>query len=265
MGSYKSDQRNAKFYGLKLSRNTDAAMIQWLDSQESVQGYLKGIIKDDMIKGEKNMKIWYIVDNRNGDIWTESTHTADEATAKSIATREWKALSSHDKKLRKEFYITLAETDEDGLLDWNTTTKTVDIMKEESTMKKSEIIRENLKDISEAMIERYRIVLKCHGQVQYKIYIWEDGEIECLEGPQGDNTRLAPRQNETRNLYYVTTVDHPFFDPWDLADHSAPDDDAEREAEEAEIIDWCVDSYEEALPDKLDAIIAEAEDEEMDD
>ena len=187
MGSYKSDQRNAKFYGLKLSRNTDAAMIQWLDSQESVQGYLKGIIKDDMIK------------------------------------------------------------------------------KGENTMKKSEIIRENLKAISEAMIERYKIVLKCHGQVQYKIYIWEDGEIECLEGPQGDNSRLAPRQNEPRKLFYVTTVDHPFFDPWDMADHSAPDDDAEREAEEADIIDWCVDSYEEALPDKLDTIIAEAEDEEMDD
>lgn len=48
MGNYKSDQKNCRFYGLKLSRSTDGDMIEWLDNQESIQGYLKEIIRKDM-------------------------------------------------------------------------------------------------------------------------------------------------------------------------------------------------------------------------
>ena len=56
MGNYNSDQKNARFYGLKLSKNTDADMISWLDSQESIQGYIKALIRNDM-KEEQNMTI----------------------------------------------------------------------------------------------------------------------------------------------------------------------------------------------------------------
>lgn len=55
MGNYNSDQKNARFYGLKLSKNTDADLIRYLDSQESIQGYLKQLIRNDMMKGEKTM------------------------------------------------------------------------------------------------------------------------------------------------------------------------------------------------------------------
>ena len=54
MGNYSSDQKNARFYGLKLSKTTDADIIAWLDSQESVQGYLKTLIRNDM-KGDSTM------------------------------------------------------------------------------------------------------------------------------------------------------------------------------------------------------------------
>lgn len=50
MGNYNSDQKNARFYGLKLSKNTDADIIRHLDSQESVQRYLKALIRQDMEK-----------------------------------------------------------------------------------------------------------------------------------------------------------------------------------------------------------------------
>jgi hypothetical protein len=50
MGNYNSDQKNARFYGLKLSRNTDRNMIEWLSSKESIQGYLKELIRADMEK-----------------------------------------------------------------------------------------------------------------------------------------------------------------------------------------------------------------------
>ena len=33
---------------LKVNRNTDPEMVAWLESQENVQSYLKGLIRQDM-------------------------------------------------------------------------------------------------------------------------------------------------------------------------------------------------------------------------
>lgn len=135
--------------------------------------------------------------------------------------------------------------------------------KGETKMKKSEVIKRYYGDIRDAMVERYRTVLECSGSVQYKIYVWEDGEIECQEGPQGDNAYLAPRSGEPRDLYYIGTIAAPYFDPWDLSDHAAPDDEDERETERREIIDWAVDEYRESGADALiDAAIDAAEQDE---
>lgn len=126
-------------------------------------------------------------------------------------------------------------------------------------MKKSEIIAKYADAIAETMVNRYREVLKAHGINQYKVYVWEDGEIECLHGPQGDNSFLSPRDNEPRDLVYVDTVSCPCFDPWEVDDRPEPEDEAEREKAEAEIIDWCVEDYENSLQDRLDVIIANAD------
>ena len=64
MGNYSSDQKNARFYGLKLSKTTDADIIAWLDSLESVQGYLKTLIRNDM-KGDSTMTTTEFVQ----DLW----------------------------------------------------------------------------------------------------------------------------------------------------------------------------------------------------
>lgn len=53
MGNYSSDQKNAKFYGLKVSRNTDCDIIEKLESIENVQGYLKDLIRKDITENEK--------------------------------------------------------------------------------------------------------------------------------------------------------------------------------------------------------------------
>lgn len=55
MGNYRSDQKNAKFYGLKISRNTDCDIIKKLESVENVQGYLKDLIRKDIIENEKGV------------------------------------------------------------------------------------------------------------------------------------------------------------------------------------------------------------------
>ena len=53
MGNYKSDKVNARRYALKLSRNTDADIIQQLDKQENKQAYMKALIRADMQKDSK--------------------------------------------------------------------------------------------------------------------------------------------------------------------------------------------------------------------
>lgn len=131
-----------------------------------------------------------------------------------------------------------------------------DIQKTEGKkMKDYEIIETFRKAIAAEMIEKYRTVLNCSGHIQYKIYIWEDGEIESLEQPEGDTGYLKARDSEPRQLVYVVTVSAPCFDPWDFAESSAPDDPEERETEEQAIIDSLVDGYRESVPDIIDNAI----------
>ena len=59
MGNYNSDKQNARFFGLKLSRNTDSEIIEHLESQPSIQAYLKNLIRHDM-KGGTAMKTYRI-------------------------------------------------------------------------------------------------------------------------------------------------------------------------------------------------------------
>ena len=47
----KYDAKTAKYYSLKLNRNTDQDIISKLEQQESVQGYLKKLIRNDMRGG----------------------------------------------------------------------------------------------------------------------------------------------------------------------------------------------------------------------
>lgn len=126
-------------------------------------------------------------------------------------------------------------------------------------MKRSEVIKNNKESLMNAMIECYQDILEFGGDCQYKIFIWDDGELELLFGPQGDHSSLAAHEMEPRELYYVCTISEPHFDPWDCTDHSAPEDEAERETEKKEIIDWCVTRYKESVLETLNRIIDEAE------
>lgn len=50
MGNYKSDKKNARFFGLKLNYATDSELIEKLMSVENIQGYLKRLIREDLEK-----------------------------------------------------------------------------------------------------------------------------------------------------------------------------------------------------------------------
>ena len=126
-------------------------------------------------------------------------------------------------------------------------------------MKGSEIMELNSSRLLDEMVDAYRQVLESHGRMKIKIYIWEDGEIDRLVGVSGENAWLEPRSGEHRKLYHVTTIEEPNFDPWDCADHPAPEDKEQREAEEAEIIEWCVDTYKHNVGDIFDEEVATQE------
>ena len=42
------DAKTARYFSLKLNQNTDGAMIEHLEKQENLQGYLKDLIRKDM-------------------------------------------------------------------------------------------------------------------------------------------------------------------------------------------------------------------------
>ena len=129
-------------------------------------------------------------------------------------------------------------------------------------MKTSEAIKKYQQKIMETMSKKYRNVLESEGRLQYRIYVWEDGEIECLEGVQGDNSYLKAKDNEPRTLFYICTVSAPGFNVWDAAGESAPDNEQEAEEMAKSGIDACMEEYTDSLPDMMDSLIREAEDEE---
>ena len=126
-------------------------------------------------------------------------------------------------------------------------------------MKKSELIRENFSRLAKVLADRYETVVDSEGRVQYKVYIWSDGEIQCLEQAQGDNSYLAPNNYETRELYYLTTVGGYRIDLADAAGLPA----VETEEDKQEAVEFLVDEYKRELPDLLDELIYEAEREEI--
>ena len=49
----KYDEKNTRAYHLKLNIKTDAAIIEQLSRQDSIQGYIKRLIAEDIKKGER--------------------------------------------------------------------------------------------------------------------------------------------------------------------------------------------------------------------
>ena len=122
MGNYNSDQKNARFYGLKLSRNTDADLIQHLEQQESMQGYLKRLIREDMMKEERSMNICTITSNssygREYEVSTTSAMKAAEQYGRAeggeivtVATKSGKILSRVEWSTEQRKYIRVSVID----------------------------------------------------------------------------------------------------------------------------------------------------------
>lgn len=112
-------------------------------------------------------------------------------------------------------------------------------------MKKTEAINKFRTEIEATMVESFRSVLESEGRIQYQIYIWEDGQIERLEGTYGDRSYLRPRDDEERQLFYICRVDWGYMGGAEITD-----------------IDEMVEDYESDVEEILDYVYLEAVDEE---
>ena len=112
-------------------------------------------------------------------------------------------------------------------------------------MKKSEIIKKYEDKIIEAMTEYYEEVIRCNGRIQYDLYIWEDGELEPMQNVSGNNCWLVPRNGESRELFFVTTIKvDSSFNIWDgVGCISIPEDEDEAAEMEEELIQELVNAY----------------------
>lgn len=149
--------------------------------------------------------------------------------------------------------------------EWNRQLDSHDTMNEkgeEKEMKASEIIEKYADAITSAMLDLYKKVIACDGRIQYKLYVWDDGEVEYLECVPGDNSWLQPKDAETRSLYYVCKVSEPCFDPAAYLDHPLPEDETEREEEVQAVREWMISEYEQNIPATLEAIIEDEKYEE---
>lgn len=130
-------------------------------------------------------------------------------------------------------------------------------------MKKSEVIHAHYDEILNAMKSCYEDVIRSGGRIQTKVYVWEDGELEYLTDAQGSNTFLTPRDMETRELYFVATIEAPSFDVWDFSADPKPEDEEEAARMEEELIEWYLEEgTSEQMIAILDAAIEDAEEKE---
>ena len=52
----KYDKENTRQIKFKFNKTTDADILERLDNVDNKQGYVKGLIRDDIAKGETNEK-----------------------------------------------------------------------------------------------------------------------------------------------------------------------------------------------------------------
>ena len=113
--------------------------------------------------------------------------------------------------------------------------------------KTTEIIDKYADTIREAMIDAYKETLD-HPNWQIKLYIWESGKIDRLEGQAGDNFELSSKDPEVfGELYKLTTIKgfDVFGELWD--DGPIPEDEDTRNA----FLEWAVSDYCERIDDEL--------------
>ena len=74
------------------------------------------------------MKKWYLFEEVNGDWFETELKAEDQASAALEADEYWQSLTKHDRNRRTAFFIGAAEKDEDGIINYNNITDSVELL-----------------------------------------------------------------------------------------------------------------------------------------
>lgn len=76
------EKENLRQIRLKINRKTEPELLEWLEKQDNIQGYIKRIIREDMTKEEKKMKTYIIkpdyIENFGNDANSMTVLTEDD-------------------------------------------------------------------------------------------------------------------------------------------------------------------------------------------
>lgn len=75
-------KQNIRQIKLNMNRKTEPEILEWLEKQDNIQGYIKRIIREDMTKEEKKMKTYIIkpdyIENFGNDANSMTVLTEDD-------------------------------------------------------------------------------------------------------------------------------------------------------------------------------------------
>lgn len=105
------DKENTKSITVKLNRKTDADIIEWMDTKENRQGYIKEIIRKDM------EKVKYEVYWVGGELDGKVVGTFD--TENEAITFARKFYSEHEKEFHSVWGgVGISDTNGKEVVDW---------------------------------------------------------------------------------------------------------------------------------------------------
>lgn len=107
------DKENTKLVGMKLNRKTDADILEYLNSKENVQGYLKNLIRNEIKREEEKTMKRYIIKPEFIDLFGSDANAYTVLTEDDVENfaREWEKPASEIEdqliELRKTGYTAL--------------------------------------------------------------------------------------------------------------------------------------------------------------
>ena len=115
------DRENTRRVQLKLNNHTDEDIIEKLESVESIQGYIKGLIKSDIMKEGKTMKKEISLDN--GRSYMNAAECIEELQKRSEEyevpfAKLWQDIADRmDDEIREAVHAELAPCTEEEFLE----------------------------------------------------------------------------------------------------------------------------------------------------
>ena len=85
------EKENLRQIRLKINRKTEPELLEWIENQGNIQGYIKRLILEDMEKKEETKMATYKIKPEYMDLWGEDANEDTVLTEEDLEmiTRGW--------------------------------------------------------------------------------------------------------------------------------------------------------------------------------